>query len=209
MSTYKLPIGIRIPSLDEYPDGHNVHEINKKRDLANIAQGYKLTEVGDKKFTHFAEINIDADKIWDLFVSLSNALIGNSAYGIIGFKDEEPILSDFTEKEKILEIFSKYKFELANDGYIHFGIAYYDDEVLIEIYVTNFKYFQVWTGDKLGLIETLSKFKLLEQKGLNFIDEFPVVSEALSCEQINGIKHYSEVLSEIEKEFDLINSNIY
>lgn len=32
-----------------------------------------------------------------------------------------------------------------------------------------------------------------------------VVSEALSRELINGIKHYSEVLSEIQKEFDLIN----
>lgn len=206
MSIYKLPIGIRIPSIDEYPDGYNPHEINEKRDLANITQGYKLIEVEDEKFTHLAEINIDADKIWDLFVSLSNGLIGDTAYGIIGFKDEEPILSGFTKKEKILSIFSRYKFELANDGYIHFGIAFYDDEVLNEIYVSNFKYFQVWTENKLALIETLSKFKLLEQEDLNFIDEFPVVSEALPNELINGIKHYSEVLSEIQKEFDLSNS---
>lgn len=200
-----MPIGIRVPRIDEYPDGYSPHGINEKRDLSNITQGYKLTEAGDEKFTHVAEINIDADKIWNLFVSLSNALIGDTAYGIIGFKDEEPILSSFTEKEKILDIFSRYKFELANDGYIHFGIAYYDDTILNEIYVTNYKYFQAWTGEKLGLIETLSRFKLSEQKDLNFIDEFPVVSEALSSKQINGIKHYSEVLSEIEKEFDLIN----
>jgi hypothetical protein len=33
------------------------------------------------------------------------------------------------------------------------------------------------------------------------IDEFPVVSEALSAEKISGVRHYSDVIDEIESEF--------
>ncbi len=201
MITYKLPIGIRIPDFEEYPSGYDANEINKKRDSAFIIEGYKLAEVQGEKFTHLAEINIDADKIWNLFVSLLDSLISDTAYGIIGFKDEEPIMSNFTQKQRILDIFQTYKFELANDGYLQFGIAYYDESTLNEIYISSFKYFQIWTTKKKELVETLDKFRLSEQENLNFVDEFPVVSEALSADKISGVHHHSEVIREIEKEF--------
>jgi hypothetical protein len=40
------------------------------------------------------------------------------------------------------------------------------------------------------------EFNLIEQENLNFIDEFPVVSEALSTDNIKNIRSYSEVISE-------------
>lgn len=49
---------------------------------------------------------------------LSNNLLRHTAYGIIGFKDENPILSNFTDKQEIIDIFEEYKFELINDGYL-------------------------------------------------------------------------------------------
>lgn len=125
MNTYKLPLGIRIPNFDEYPNGYNIDEINMKRDSASIIEGYKLAEVQGEKFTRFAEINIDANNLWNLFVALSDKLIGDIAYGIIGFKDEKPTMSNFTEKQWIIDILNRYNFELSNDGYIQFGIAYY------------------------------------------------------------------------------------
>lgn len=70
-----------------------------------------------------------------------------------------------------------------------------------EIYVSGFKHFQIWTTKKKELVETLTEFGLPEQENLNFIDEFPVVSEALSADKISGVRHYSEVINEIEKEF--------
>lgn len=201
MNTYKLPIGIRIPDFDEYPNGYNVEEINRKRESANITEGYKLVEVEGEKFTHFAEINIDVDNLWNLFVGLSDILIGNTAYGIIGFKDEEPTMSNFTEKQRIIDILDNYRFELANDGCIQFGIAYYDESSLNEIFITSYKYLQVWTTASKELVKTLNKFNISEQEHLNFIDEFPVVSEALSIDKISGVRHYSDVISEIERKY--------
>lgn len=169
MSTYKLPIGIRITDFDDYPNGYD--DINRKRELANISEGYKLTAIHEEKFTHFVEINIDVDNLWSLFVALSDRLLGDTAYGVVGFKDEKPTLSNFTKKQSIIDIFNKYKFELANDGFIQFGIADYDESSLNEIFITSFKYFQVWTTNYKELIETLNNFQLLEQENLNFIDE--------------------------------------
>lgn len=70
-----------------------------------------------------------------------------------------------------------------------------------EVFITSFKYLQVWTSNKDLLVEVLEDFNLLEQEKLNFIDEFPVVSEVLSTDTIEGIRHYSEVISVIEEEF--------
>ena len=98
MSTYKLPLGIRIPNDDEYPSTYNVKDINKNRNMANIIEGYTVKEFEGQKFTHFVEINIDGDKVWEVFIAISNKIIDNIAYGIIGLKDEEPKLSGFTTK---------------------------------------------------------------------------------------------------------------
>lgn len=111
-------------------------------------------------------------------------------------------MSDFTEKQRIIDILNEYKFELVNDGYIEFGISYYDESSLNQIFVKSFKYLQVWTTDSKELFETLDKYKISEYENLNFIDEFPVVSEALSAEKISGVRHHSDVIEEIEREFD-------
>lgn len=44
----------------------------------------------------------------------------------------------------------------------------------------------MWTTDSKELVGILNKYKISEQEKLNFIDEFPVVSEALSAEKISG-----------------------
>jgi len=201
MAFYKLPIGIRIPKDNEYPNEYDVKSINDKRNSANIVEGFIIEKVSGEKFSYFVEVNIDADKIWDIFCNLSSKLIDDVAYGILGFKDGEPILSRFTEKEKLINIFEKYKFELTNDGYLEFGIAYYDENTLNEIYISSFKYMKIWTTRKELLVDILNNFRIKQVDNLQFIDEFPVVSEALSENTFNGIRHYSEVLECIEREF--------
>lgn len=204
MSLYNLPLGIRIPTSEEYPKENDVKSINDKRDLANITQGFVLSEVSGEKFSYYAEVNIDAEKIWDVFCSLTNKLIDEVAYGVIGFKEEEPVLSDFTKTERLVEIFSKFKFELTNDGFLEFGIASNDEKALNEIFISSFKYMRIWTTRKESLIQILNSFGIEQMENLQFIDEFPVVSEALSDSIVNGISHYSKVMEWVEEEFNKI-----
>lgn len=201
MALYKLPLGIRIPKNNEYPNGYGVKSINDKRNSANIVEGFIIKEVSGEKFSYLAEINIDADKIWHVFCSLTNKLIDGVAYGILGLKEEEQILSRFTKKERLINIFEKYKFELTNDGYLEFGIAYYDEDTLNEIFVSSFKYMRIWTMKKETLVEDLNSFGIKQIEDIQFIDEFPVVSEALLENAFNGVSHYSEVIEYIDGEF--------
>lgn len=201
MAIYKLPLGIGVPKAENYPSELDAKAINEKRNSANIVEGFVLQEVSNEKFSNYAEVNIDADKIWDVFCSLANKLVGDVAYGVIGFKDEDPTLSDFTTREKLLAIFQEYKFELTNDGFLEFGIAYYGENSMNEIYVSSFKYMRIWTDRKEELVGTLNEYEIKEIQGLQFIDEFPVVSEALTADIDKGIRHYSEVIESIEKEF--------
>ncbi|SHJ96937.1 hypothetical protein SAMN02745163_02953 [Clostridium cavendishii DSM 21758] len=201
MALYKLPLGIRIPKDNEYPDGYDVKSINDKRNSANIVEGFTIKEVVGEKFSHYVEINVDVDKIWSLFCSLTRNLINDVAYGIIGFKEEEPTLSKFSKLEKIISIFQKYEFELVNDGCLEFGIANYNENSLNEIFITSFKYIKIWTNNKEGLIDVLNSFEIQEIENLQFIDEFPVVSQALSNSFNKEIRHYSEVIECIEREF--------
>jgi hypothetical protein len=100
-----------------------------------------------------------------------------------------------------MEIFLDYKIELANDGYLEFGIANYDENSLNEIFVSSFKYMKIWTTKKELLVKTLNSFGIQQIENLQFIDEFPVVSEALSSNIVKGIRHYSEVTECINREF--------
>lgn len=198
---YKLPKGIRIPEKTEYPASENYDEIQKKRELANINEGYIIKAVENKKYTYIVEVNIDIDKLWDLFEKLSNNILPEIAYGIINLRDEKPVLSNFVKKEKIIELYLNYYYELLNDGFLEFGIAFYNDKIMNEIYVRSFKYIQIWTSNLKELINVFEEFNLKEYKILNFIDEFPVVSIALESNNEIKIKHYTDVFDEISKKF--------
>ncbi|HBF35925.1 MAG TPA: hypothetical protein DDW50_01220 [Firmicutes bacterium] len=202
MPIYKLALGVRIPRNDEYPKGYDPNEIKKKRDLANIVEGFVLNGVSKKKFSHYAEVNVDVDKIWEVFCGIAKQIIKNEAYGIIGLKDEEPKLSGFTKLEKVIEVFEKFKFELTNDGYLEFGIAHYDENTLNEVFISSFKYMKIWTTKKDSLVEILNGYGIQQIENLQFIDEYPIVSEALSTGLMKGIRHYSEVIENIEREFN-------
>ena len=63
---------------------------------------------------------------------------------------------------------------------------------------------RIWTTRKDLLIQTLNSFGIEQIENLQFIDEFPVVSEALTDNIVKGINHYSVVMEYIEREFQKI-----
>jgi len=200
MSLYKLPLGIRIPNNDEYPDTYNIEDINLKRENANIIEGYTIKEVVGEKYTYYLEVNVNVDKIWNIFIAITNKIISSVAYGILGLKDEDLKLSNFTSRENLIQIFEDYSFELVNDGFLQFGIANYNDISLNEIFITNFKYIKIWT-DNIAILKILDLFEIPVIENLNFIDEFPVVSEALTLQKVSKVRHYTEVIEKIEQKF--------
>lgn len=200
---YQLPLGIQIPGKDEADYKRKDFEhMQQKRAQAKIIEGYKINKYDNKEFRYVLEINIDADRIWNLFTTLANTLIrGEMAYGIIGMKGKEPFLSRFTLPNHIINLFEKYEFELINDGFLQFGIAMDDGITYNEVFVASYKYIQVWCVNRDAVVSVLNQFNLNEHADLNFIDEFDVASIALTAFKIPGIPHFTEVLQDLENSF--------
>lgn len=201
MVSFKLPAGIKIPEANDYPKRYDVKSINEQRDSANIVEGYNIRTVAGENYSHYAEANIDADRLWDVFVALTKRLISENAYGIIAFKEKEPHYGGLADAVNLINIFNEFKYELTNDGFLEFGIASENNGSFNEVFVTSFKYMNIFTSDAETLTKTFKKLNIQQTENLQFIDEFPIESDALEADAKKGIRHYSDVIKSIEKEF--------
>ncbi|PJZ58001.1 hypothetical protein [Leptospira barantonii] len=198
-----LPIGIRPPHPTEYPKGYDIELINTNRERAKIVPGYKICNPTEQeKFSAYIEVNVNADELWSVFLGLVEIIIPDDSYGIIGFKDEEYNLSPYTSKKHLLNLFLQYRFELLNDGFLAFGIAHNDEYSLNEVLVESFKYIKIWTTEESRVRELLHYFSLEVHDDLQFIDEFPVISESLSLKDFPEVRSASTIIENISQEFD-------
>ncbi len=180
MLRLELPITIRTAREDEVPTNGEYLQKIKDAQVADISEGYKLTMLqnDDKPYKFFAQININNSKLWDLFIRLVDAIPSPAAF-IYGFKDGVDRFSPYTEKEGIIQIIEKYKYELTVDGYLQFGFIHFHDDVLIEVYVDCSKYIKYWGVEIEKFNSIMRIFELKENNVLKFIDEFPKITEAL------------------------------
>ena len=153
----------------------------KERETANLVEGYRVksNSSGDLPFKFFAEINIDNDRLWSLFKKLLDTFPAKVGliYGHID--DEELTYSTYTDKEELIRKLEKHERELTQDGYFEFGITYHDDDTLIETFVKKGKYIQYWGMDYPAFEKIMEECSLGYVADLNFIDEFPLSTEAL------------------------------
>ena len=70
--------------------------------------------------------------------------------------------------------------ELTQDGYFEFGVLFSTETFLEEVLMRSPKYLQYWGMDEDRFRETIHSFDLFEMPKIEFIDQFPMVSEAVS-----------------------------
>lgn len=177
----ETPPTIRLPRPDELPNDPEVFELLKEREKANIVEGYKLSDnvTHDLPFKFYAEINIDNSRLWGLFKALANQLPDDLSC-IYNLHEEEAIFSAYKDKNIILKQLDNYTTELTQDCYLEFGLIYYTDEKLEEVFVSDSKFLKVWGNDEIAFRQLMNDFRLNEISDLNFIDEFPKVVEPLT-----------------------------
>lgn len=181
MKHLQLPPTLRTATIDEIPNTEENKEWLKEREVAKIIQGYTLetNENLELPFKFYSEINIDNPNLWELFWALAFTL-PNEACFIFSHADEEPSFSPYTNKKELLGIVSNYSKELSQDGFIEFGIVYQDSNILEEVFVKKSKFIQYWGSDHQSFLDIMIDFELTQIHGLNFIDEFPLVTIPLN-----------------------------
>jgi hypothetical protein len=176
----ELPPTIRNPRLDEIPNNTNALEKLKRRETANIEEGFKFiyNETHDLPFKFFCEINIDNSRLWSLFKALTQYLPNNICL-LYNLFDEEPIYSPYLDKELILNTIEDYELELIQDCYLEFGVLFQSETILEEIFITESKFIKVWGNEEEIFRKVMRDFEIQENPNLNFVDEFPKVVEPL------------------------------
>jgi len=188
MKSLELPITIRTARIDEVPYSDKVAAAILKRNDAKIVEGYTLKQnsTHDLPFKFYCEINIDNPKLWTLFNVLLFTFPDEVSF-IFSHIDEEALYSEYLDKTEVLSKITKYETELTQDGFIEFGIIYQDENLLIEIFVDRTKYIKYWGADQKTFQNIMVEFNLNQIDDLNFIDEFPLATEALNSFNSNVI----------------------
>lgn len=197
MKSLQLPPTIRTPHLREVPADLKIIQRLEDRKNANIVPGYLIrpNTSNVNAYNFFAEINIDNDDLWLLFtdVLLQMPREVSLIYGAI---EEEPSFSVYMDRDMLLKKIEPFKQELTLDGFLEFGAIFHTATYFEEIFVKKAKYIQYWGMDENRFKQLMVKHGLTEVSGLNFIDEYPLVTEALNI-HVPGARYTGVVLEQL------------
>ena len=199
-----LPKGI---SLSPLPDADSPFEISESNKLEEqFRSGYIVHETDDELFDYFIEMNVDANKVWGLFYELVQAILPEDFATLIGQIGESALfLTEYADKDEVLDTLSNYSYELANDCNLQFGAVYQDEDLLEEVLVTPSKSFRIWTNQ----LETLQA--VVESLGIPLVEELYLVEEyaQVSAQPLGeGVSCSVDIVTRITERFGVQNDFI-
>lgn len=197
MKTLQLPPTIRTARPDEVPKQEDILNRIAASKSASIVEGYVFhyNETHELPFRFFAEINVDNQRLWHLFKTLLLQLPDEICV-VYNYKDEESAYTGYAYKYEVLNKLELYQLEITQDGFLEVGALCKDDTMMEEIFICSPKYLQYWGVDEQRFRETMTEFQLYEMPELNFIDQYPLVTEALRL-HYSEAKETSEVLEQL------------
>lgn len=195
-SSLVFPDGVSLATRDDLPGPAGARDTDWVRlEAASIAPGYVIEAAKDPRFTFYAEANIHAPDVWQAFVRLSNALLGEWGILLLAFKDDdEPQALGEAAVSRILSCLELHADQLAHDGYAQFGIVTQDETTLSEVFVSSTKHFKVWFNDENAFRAVMNDLGLKQADKLQFIDEYPRVTRRLPKDRALNIDDLAEVL---------------
>lgn len=176
----RFPRGLRLAAEIDLPRTSDRLEKLAKLASAKILTGFVMSSVDNPSFTAYLEANIHADKVWPVFETLAAQLLPDVVAPLVGWKDEDPTLGPYTDKSAALAALRPYAESLQHDGYIEFGLMHQSEGKTDEILVKPSKYLQIWTNQPALVAEALVSMRIPRAEKLQFIDEFPMVTERLA-----------------------------
>jgi len=176
----EFPDGVRLARLDEIPGPETDRaEAWSRMARARISPGFTLADAPDLRFRYYAEINVNASRIWAVFCDLCAELLSDPATLIAGDDDAEPREIAEGDVSKLLNILEPHQYQLAHDGFLQFGLLNDQVEEIAEVFVTPTKHFKVWLNDIGRFHAIMKRHELGEQTKMEFIDEYPRVTTRL------------------------------
>ena len=97
-------------------------------------------------------------------------------------------------------MFESHVRHLVHDGFLEFGIIFQHKGVTEEVFVPYAKYLRIWTNKPEAVRAVFKSHGIPEVPELQFIDEFPRVSNSLLDE--NGNVGWPPVMERLKEAFE-------
>jgi hypothetical protein len=175
----RFPRGVRLAAEADLPRSKDKSDKLARIQTANITTGFVLTTNVDPGFFAYIEANVHADEVWSAFETLAARLLPDVSAPLVGWKDGEATLGPYTNKEAALAVLREHAESLQHDGFIEFGLMFQQDGKTEEVMVKGSKDLRIWTNNPAVATEVLSSLGIPSVKKLQFIDEYPRVTERL------------------------------
>lgn len=175
----KFPRGVRLAADADLPSSKNKVDMLARIQNANITTGFVLTTSADPGFSTYIEANVHAEEIWSAFEALTSGLLPNVSAPLVGWKEDEATLGPYTDKTAALAMLREHAECLQHDGFIEFGLMFQQRGKTEEVMVRASKDLRIWTNNPVVATEILSSLGIPRVEKLQFIDEYPRVTERL------------------------------
>jgi hypothetical protein len=175
----RFPRGVRLAAEADLPRSRDKSDELARILSANITTGFVLTTSVDPGFSTYIEANAHADEVWTVFEALVSRLLPEVAAPLVGWKDDEATLGPYTDKAAALTVLRAHAESLQHDGFIEFGLMFQQGGKTEEVMVKGSKDLRIWTTKRADATQTLSSLGIPRVEKLQFIDEYPRVTERL------------------------------
>jgi len=178
----EFPNGIRLARLEEIPGPEPDRSAAWERIMrSHIVPGFTVADSSsDVRFRYYAEINVDASQIWEVFRDLCAGLLTDPAALLAGDdEDIEPHKVAQTDVPALLRALAPYHYQLAHDGFLQFALVSDHADQIAEVLVTPTKHFKVWLNDIALFRAIMEHHEIRERAKMEFIDEYPRVTTRL------------------------------
>jgi hypothetical protein len=192
----RFPRGVRLAREADLPKNKTRNEQLARIASATITTGFVTKLTTDPGFSAYIEVNAHADELWQVFETLASILLPETAAPLIGWKDQDPSLGHYTDKSAALAVLRSYAEILQHDGFIQFGAMFQSEGKTEEVFVKASKDIQLWTNRPEVAEQALISMRIPKVGKLQFVDEFPMVTERLE-----GNPSSEETISNIVRAF--------
>jgi hypothetical protein len=179
-----FPTGVRFLRDDEFPRGYDAER--RRIGSANITTGWVQKSVEDLGYTAYFEVNVHAPRIWQVVRDIAEGILPDAAAPIVGVKEEDPVLGPYTTRDAAIAVFEPFVEFLQHDGFIEFGLMFQRAGQTEEVFVESVKYLKIWTNQPATVQTILRRHGFPEVPDLQFIDDYPRVSESLRTAEGNA-----------------------
>lgn len=138
-----------------------------------LVAGYTITNYNEyPQFSFQATINCHHSQFWLVLTSIIKLIPDPINFSIGEYGNINDVAGNCSNEQLVITL-SKYSEPLTNDTEIQMLFNHQNESSAFQLYVSDCKYFEIYSSDDSKLIKLMTDLELPEIQNLATVDEFP------------------------------------